>query len=177
MDRSKILFGEMQAAQKQPLILTLRVDAKSQAFFDQLRQQYFPPERNFLKAHLTLFHQLPDVEVTHQYLSSLRIAPFKLQVTGLKNLGGGVAYRVESADLMHIHHEISKLFFGVLIAQDKQGFRPHIVVQNKVLPEKAKELLGQLEAKFEPFEIQASDLDLWRYLGGPWEFVRYYSFK
>jgi len=56
--------------QKQPLILTLKLDEESQAFFDKQRALYFPPERNFLKAHLTLFHQLPDEPETLDYFSN-----------------------------------------------------------------------------------------------------------
>jgi hypothetical protein len=43
----------------QPLILTLRMDERSQERFDRLRETHFPPERNYLRAHLTLFHKLP----------------------------------------------------------------------------------------------------------------------
>ena len=42
-----------------PLILTLRLDPESQARFDALRRAHFPPERNLLGAHVTLFHALP----------------------------------------------------------------------------------------------------------------------
>ena len=42
-----------------PLVLTLVLDAQSFAFFDGLRRRHFPPERNVIAAHLTLFHALP----------------------------------------------------------------------------------------------------------------------
>ena len=35
------------------------VDADSFARLDSLRRRFFPPERNVLSAHLTLFHALP----------------------------------------------------------------------------------------------------------------------
>ncbi len=116
------------------LILTLRLDAESQAFFDRMRLAHSSPERNFLKAHLTLFHQLPDNESTIVGLTGLNIAPCDLQVTGLINLGGRVDYRVESQSLIYFHRRLSAYFADVLIPQDRQGFWPHIVVQNKVLP-------------------------------------------
>ncbi len=42
----------------EPLILTLKMDDRSQERFDRLRELYFPPERNYLSAHLTMFHKL-----------------------------------------------------------------------------------------------------------------------
>ena len=44
------------------LILTLIIDGEAQNFFNILRQRYFPAERNYLDAHLTLFHNLPGNE-------------------------------------------------------------------------------------------------------------------
>ncbi|MCF0072698.1 2'-5' RNA ligase family protein [Dyadobacter sp. CY261] len=43
-----------------PLVATLLIAPAAQAYFDDLRRQYFPKERNFLNAHLTLFNALPD---------------------------------------------------------------------------------------------------------------------
>lgn len=35
------------------------MDERSSAFFQRLRQGHFPRDRNFIPAHLTLFHKLP----------------------------------------------------------------------------------------------------------------------
>jgi len=164
----------MQTEQN-PLILTLQLDAKSQAFFDEQRERYFPPERNFLKAHLTLFHQLPDNEATRYYFKNITFTPFELQVTGLMNLGGGVAYSLNSPELSGLHWQISTHFENRLIPQDKQALRPHVVIQNKVKPEAARQLFATLEHAFEPFTVQAMGLTLWRYLGGAWEFVDHFN--
>ncbi|GAA1871360.1 2'-5' RNA ligase family protein [Pseudonocardia ailaonensis] len=43
-----------------PLIVTATLDAPTQERFDALRRRHFPSDRNFLAAHLTLFHALPD---------------------------------------------------------------------------------------------------------------------
>jgi hypothetical protein len=43
----------------EPLILTLRMDDLSQQGFNRLREEHFPKARNFIPAHLTLFHKLP----------------------------------------------------------------------------------------------------------------------
>jgi len=39
-------------------ILTAEMDDDSFAWLAGLRRRHFPPERNFLPAHLTLFHRL-----------------------------------------------------------------------------------------------------------------------
>lgn len=167
----------MQAAEAQPLILTLRIDAESRAFFSAQRKLYFSPERNYLEAHLTLFHQLPDVPETFTYMESLQQKVFDLQVTRLMNLGAGVAYKIESAELLALHRKLAAHFADVLIPQDKQGFRPHITVMNKVKPDEAKALLGELSEKFEPFSARAIGLDIWVYLGGPWEHKATFLFE
>jgi hypothetical protein len=110
--------------QEQPLILTLKLDEESRAFFNAQRKQYFPPERNFLDAHLTLFHQLPAEPATYRFLTGLVHEPFSLTITGLINLGAGVAYRIESPELLALHKLLSVQFREVLILQDRQGFRP-----------------------------------------------------
>ena len=163
--------------QKQPLILTLRLDDESQAFFNSQRKYYFPPERNVLDAHLMLFHQLPDAEATYDNLAAIRCEPFNLQVTGLMNLGAGVAYRTESPEIDTLHKLLRSKFLEVLIPQDLHGYRPHITIMNKSTPEKARALIAELSAGFQPFSIQATGLDLWTYLNGPWQHERTYLFK
>jgi|SRR4051812_40380682 hypothetical protein len=43
-------------------ILTAEMDPESFAWLDRLRQQHFPPERNLLSAHLTMFHRLSSAQ-------------------------------------------------------------------------------------------------------------------
>ncbi|GAA3929213.1 hypothetical protein GCM10022406_13380 [Hymenobacter algoricola] len=93
-----------------PLILTLALDDAAAAFFNERRQLYFPKERNYLAAHLTLFHHLPGTEQAgitaqlRQYCQACK--PLPLQVSGLQFLGQGVAYRLESAALEALHREL-----------------------------------------------------------------------
>lgn len=159
-----------------PLILTLRLDQESQSFFNGQRELYFPPSINLLKAHLTLFHQLPDNQFTYDILQNLEYQVFELSVTGLLNIGYGVAYKIESAELKALHHKFKNYFNAILIPQDKQGFRPHITIQNKVNPTNALQLYQKLSKEFLPMVLQAEGLDLWRYLKGPWQHVKYYNF-
>ncbi|SEN96270.1 2'-5' RNA ligase superfamily protein [Mucilaginibacter gossypiicola] len=165
----------MQTEQN-PLILTLRLDEKSQAFFNEMRKRHFPPERNFLKAHLTLFHQLPSEVMTWEYFSSLQYRIFAMKVTGLCYLGAGVAYDIDSGELQELHRKLSQYFHKVLIPQDRQPFKPHITIQNKVTPAASKDLLIELMGNFKPFTVTATGLDLWEYLGGPWRHSSSYDF-
>ena len=151
-------------------ILTLRFDEKSQAHFEQMRQRYFPPERNQIPAHLTLFHMLPRIaEVADVLAAAAKIKPFAVQVTGLRSLGRGVAYTLGSTELAGLQRRLAESFAEHLSAQDRQKFQPHVVIQNKATGESARALLELLRAGFRGFEVSAEGLDLWHYLGGPWE--------
>ena len=164
----------------QPLILTLEMDERSQKRFDRLRELHFPRERNYLNAHLTLFHKLPG---EHQAVISVDLqdlclhqTPFTLNATGLRFLGRGVAYELSSPGLSALRRDLARRWDPWLGAQDRQGFKPHVTVQNKVPPEMARALHGQLQATFTPFEVDGLGLLLWRYLDGPWELVGTYPF-
>jgi 2'-5' RNA ligase len=161
-----------------PLILTLTLNPEAEQFFNQLRQQQFPPERNFLAAHLTLFHHLPQepkiLDDIKRYCTQQQ--PFSLPVTGVIRLGQGVAYKLESLVLQTSHQQLQQQWQSRLIPQDRQTLRPHITVQNKVTPAQAQDLLQQLRSTFSPFEVTGIGLRLWRYLGGPWELLQTFPF-
>ena len=165
----------------EPLILTLRMDDLSQRYFDRLREEHFPKARNFIPAHLTLFHKLPgdrEREIS-ETLDDLRRQqrPLSLTAAGLVFMGRGVGYRLESPALQSVRRRLADAWWPWLGAQDRQGFRPHVTVQNKVPSDAARALHGRLEETFAPFEVGAEGLLLWRYLGGPWEPVGSYGFE
>ena len=157
------------------------MDESSQGRFDNLRELHFPPERNYLKAHLTLFHKLPgerEAEISTELREICReLEPFTLAATGLRFLGRGVAYELSSPQLPALRRELARSWEPWLGAQDRQGFKPHVTVQNKVSPEQARALHEELLATFSPFEIEGLGLLLWRYLGGPWEPAATYLFS
>lgn len=156
-----------------PLILTLRFDEESFARFDAQRRQHFPPARNHIPAHLTLFHDLPGDrhgEIADGLASVVaRQAPFHLKVSSLRFLGQGTAYAIDSPELQRLRAEIAGRWSAHLTRQDAQGFRPHVTIQNKTDAAIAKALFEQLSVSFVPFEAKATGLLLWRYRGGPWE--------
>lgn len=158
------------------MILTVRLDEQSQAHFDKLREAHFPPERNFLKAHLTLFHKLPDSPETAELIADLKHPRFNMQVSKLIHLGAGVAYKLEAPELSSLRNGIKVKFEAALSAQDRKGFRAHITIQNKTSPEQASALMAELSKDFTPFEVKATGLDLWNYLGGPWLHKQFFPF-
>ena len=163
---------------KEPLILTLAMNNEAEVFFNTLRQQHFPAERNYLAAHLTLFHHLPQKPKILENVAQLcaRQPVLVLQVVDVVSIGRGVAYKLESAALKQLHKQLQEQWQPWLIPQDRQALWPHVTIQNKVAPEVAHSLLRELKNAFAPFEVQGVGLRLWNYLGGPWEFVRQFSF-
>ncbi|WP_223648973.1 2'-5' RNA ligase family protein [Hymenobacter psoromatis] len=164
-----------------PLILTLLLDAASQAFFDEQRRRYFPPKINYLSAHLTLFHALPGAEEAAIIADLAEAAanepgPLPLRVTGLKFMGRGVMYTLDNPTLPALHRRLQRQWQPWLSAQDSQSLRPHITVQNKVDPAVARALLAELSAGFKAFEALGTGLALWAYRGGPWERRQVFEF-
>jgi len=164
-----------------PLILTAAIDKAAFAFFDGQRSRYFPPERNQLSAHLTLFHALPPSQADEVAVRCRLLArgqpPVAAQATGLMNLGKGVAYRVQAPELVRLRAELADAWLPLLSAQDRGGFSPHITIQNKAEPATARALLAALAATFEPIRFQVVGFDLWRYFGGPWEAAGSFGFR
>jgi 2'-5' RNA ligase len=164
----------------QPFILTLELDSHSFKIFNALRQEHFPPEKNFLAAHLTLFHKLPGEEEASIKTTLKDLAAstktFALTFSTLRFLGKGVAVNVESAELLELRKKLAVSWTAWLEAQDKQPFKPHITVQNKVTPELAQALFENFSKSWVPFSGRGTGLLLWRYLGGPWELVEKFSF-
>jgi 2'-5' RNA ligase len=141
-------------------VLTLRLDDASFAAFDALRRRHFPPERNFLPAHLTLFHQLPeddDAAVRPVLATAAAATPaFPLEFTGPRSLGRGVAFDVRSDALRRLRRQLADAFEPWLTRQDAQGFRPHVTVQNKASAESARQLLAALATSSPPANANAN---------------------
>jgi hypothetical protein len=157
-----------------PLILTLALDAASQAWLEALRQAHFPPERNLVPAHVTLFHALPgDAEAAvgallrRQCATMAEAVPVRLGPPRL--LGRGVALAVTAPEVAALRTRLATAWRDRLTRQDAQGWRPHATVQNKVSPEAARALHAALSATLPPREARAEGVLLWRYRGGPWE--------
>lgn len=163
-----------------PLILTVAFDGATFARLDGLRRRYFPPERNVVPAHLTLFHALPGEEAgtIRRELAEIcrQQKPFDLEATGLRSLGRGVAVAFSSPELVRLRQALAREWRDWLTAQDSAKIAPHVTVQNKVAPDTARATLAELGAEFRPFTARAEGLNLWRYLGGPWQVEKAFRF-
>ena len=154
-----------------PLIVTAELDPATAAWLDDLRARHFPPERNFLRAHLTLFHALPRrPELPRSpVLDAVVEPPF--------TLGRGVAFAVACPPLIALRRRIAATFGdGELTAQDRGWSRPHVTVQNKVDPAVAVALHADLAAGYAARPATIGGLALWEYRGGPWLFLERRSF-
>lgn len=156
-----------------PIIVSALFGAQDQAWFDRQRAKHFPPERNHLAAHLTMFHHLPPssaAEVKQRLAAATRgLSAPAARIAGVFSLGRGVAYRIDSPGLAAIRADLADAFAGLLTPQDQAGWRAHVTVQNKVEPRVAKALLADLSANFLPRSVAVAGLAAWWYRGGPWE--------
>ncbi len=162
------------------LIVTAELGGEDQAWLDRLRRTHFPPERNLLSAHLTMFHALApslEGEARRRLAEAARASPPRAEMAGLMDLGGGVAFRVVSDALDSIRADLAEAFRGSLTAQDGPGWRPHVTIQNKVAPKVARALIAELQRGFTPRRLAIAGLGLHRYLGGPWEQLAIYRFR
>ncbi|MEO7277734.1 MAG: 2'-5' RNA ligase family protein [Sphingomicrobium sp.] len=162
------------------LIVTAELGAADLALLDGLRQAHFPPERNVVAAHLTVFHALPpsaQSEVRVRLAELARGPAPRASIEGLMDLGGGVAYRIVSPDLDRIRASLAEQLHGLLSAQDSGGWRPHVTIQNKVPAREARLLREALQRSFAPRPLAISGLGLHRYLNGPWERIAVYAFR
>ena len=157
-----------------PFIVTLALDPALEQRFERDRQAWFPARLNQIPAHVSMFHHLPGDE--HRAVVATieavcgSTAPFPVEVTGPIGLGRGTAYRLRCPD--HVHRTLSAQWRDWLTAQDRQSWRPHVTIQNKVDPAEARALLARLMDGFVPFGGLATGIRLWRYLGGPWSLVQ-----
>lgn len=146
-----------------------------------LRNEHFPPERNYLSAHVTLFHALPpscEGEVKRALAAiAAENAPVSGFLEGVMPLGRGTALKLTSPDMIAIWHDLADRFHGLLTPQDQQKPRLHVTIQNKVSPADAKALQAALEPDIEPRPFSFRGLSLHIYRGGPWDFVRTYAFR
>ena len=162
------------------LIVTAELGAEDFAWLDALRRRHYPPERNKVPAHLTLFHALApsaEGEIRTRLAGLARQQPPEARIAGLMDLGGGVAFRIVSDGLEALRGELAHDLHGLLGAQDSGGWRPHVTIQNKVEPKAARALRRSLEQGFAPRPLRIAGLGLHRYVGGPWETLALYRFR
>jgi len=163
-----------------PLIATLGFDPGTFARLDALRRRYFPPERNLVPAHVSLFHALPPEEeeaiVAAVAGKVASIGPIPLRFAALQRLGRGMAVQVNAPGLAAVHRSLAETFRPWLTPQDRQPFRPHVTIMNKADRADVELAYHQLGAAWEPFEGAGTAVLLWAYRGGPWDPVAEFRF-
>ena len=146
-----------------------------------LRTEHFPPERNVLKAHITLFHSFaPSLrEELPRFLSRMagEFARPAAEVTGLMDLGGGTALAVRSSSLLAVRELIADHFWDMLTKQDQGGKILHITIQNKVSRAEAVALQAELGSRLLQWRFAFTGLGLHLYRGPHWEAVNSWKFR
>ncbi|NOG69243.1 2'-5' RNA ligase family protein [Roseicella sp. DB1501] len=159
----------MAGEEAAPLVLTLGLDAATQAWLEALRQRHFPPDRNRVPAHVTLFHALPGGAAAEIWATladeAAALPPAPVTVGPPRLLGRGVALAIASPTIAALRARLGAAWQGWLTAQDRQPWRPHATVQNKVAPEAARALHRQLTVETAVRSARAAALLLWHYRG------------
>lgn len=164
-----------------PFIVTAELPADLFAWADSLRRAHFPPERNHLHAHVTLFHALAPslVDELRRVLGQQAAAnaPVEARLEGLMNLGRGTALAIHSPAMLAIREAIAGHFHGALTSQDQHAPRLHITIQNKVTAAKVHKLQRELGPTLLPRDFRFTGLGLHIYRGGPWEAAGRWVFR
>jgi len=164
----------------EPLIVSALLGPEDFAWLDGLRRAHYPPARNRLPAHLTLFHHLPPSlapELKQRLTEAARSPHPRAEAAGLLDLGQGVAIRIVSPDLEAIRADLADAFAILLMPQDKAGWRPHVTIQNKVPPAEARALRASLAARFTPRAVTIEGLAAWSYRDGLWAPLSRHMFR
>lgn len=173
---------EAPAARKPgaPLLVTAELPPDVLAWADALRRAHYPPERNRLRAHVTLFHALPpsvEAELV-QVLSDLarRAAP-AARVNGLMKLARGTALAVDSPDMVELHALIADRMHGLLTQKDARPLRLHVTIQNKVTDATARTLQAELEPSLQAISFRFRGFGLYAWEEGLWREIRTIPFR
>ncbi len=162
-----------------PLLVTLGFDRATFERLDGLRARYFPPERNQIPAHLSLFHHLPGEEreaIDETLARAARSSgPIPLTFADVKRIGRGLILPARAPGLAPLRAGLARSFGPWLTDQDRQSFHPHVTIMNKAERAEVDSALDQLRAGYQPWTGRGERLLLWRYLGGPWEAVEEYD--
>ncbi len=162
------------------IIVTATFGDGDNGWLQQLRRDHYPPERNRVPAHLTLFRQLPpsaEAELATRLKRAAAARPPVAAISGIVDLGQGTALRVESEALESLREELADALRGLLTSQDLAHWNPHVTIQNKVTGREARALQQQLRARFRRRPLAIKGLAAWRYLDGPWAPIRSWPFR
>ena len=165
----------------QPFIVTAELPVDIFSWANGLRCTHFPPERNHLAAHVTLFHAFaPSLrrELVGVLARLAQECPAPVaRIENVMDLGRGTALEIRSPDMLAIRAEIAAHFHGALIAQDSHAPRLHITIQNKVERPRAAALQAELAAALKPRKFAFTGLGLHLYLDPKWQQLNIWKFR
>lgn len=166
---------------RQPLLVCAELPDDVLAWADGLRRAHYPPERNRLRAHVTLFHGLPPSasDAVEDVLARLaaRHAPPEARIAGLMDLGHGTALAVDSPVIAVLHAEIAAALHGLIQQRDARRLRPHITVQAKVGRAEAEALQRELRPRITSCSFRFRGFGLYRWDGALWNFAKLHPFR
>lgn len=162
-----------------PLLVVAELPADVFAWAQALRQAHYPPARNRMGAHVTLFHGLPPSAEMHVrgLLSALsRRPPPDATIRGLMDLGRGTAFAIDSPGMAHLHEEMAERLHGLIQQKDARPLRLHITIQNKVAPADARALQAAMTPSFEQRAFRFRGFGLYSWTGEIWQRDRVFPF-
>lgn len=164
-----------------PLIVTAQLPRDLHRWANELRLTHYPPERNFVDAHVTLFHALPPSLEAEARQELARAAganrPVRAEITGLLSLDRGTAIALHSPAMLALRDDLAERFHGMLSAQDSHRPRLHITIQNKAPAAEARALQNRLAPGIERRRFAFAGLALHAYEGGPWRSLGSWPFR
>lgn len=171
----------MPVAPDAVLIVTLGFDPATFERLDGMRSRYFPPERNFIPAHVSLFHHLPGVhegDIDATLAEAARASgTIDLAFREVRRMDRGFLIAVDAPMLAEVHARLARSFRAWLTPQDRQPFRAHVTIMNKAEREDAARAFDEVRAGWAPWRGIGDRLLLWEYRGGPWDAVAEYPFS
>jgi len=168
------------AAAGYTLLVTAELPPDVFAWADALRRTHYPPERNRLGAHVTLFHGLPpsaEGEVRRLLGEIARRPPPEARIAGLMDLVRGTAFAVDSPQLAALHGEMAEALHGLIQQKDTRPLRLHITVQNKVAREAACALQAELAEHLPACSFHFRGLGLSQWRDELWNLAQIYPFR
>jgi 2'-5' RNA ligase len=164
-----------------PLVLTLEMDGESFAHLDGLRREHYPPERNLVPAHVTLFHSLPsgharEVRALLNAISAKQ-KPLEVSVGEVRTTERGVAIFLHSPQLHAFRETLAAEWWPWLTDRDTAGFVPHVTIQSNVSAGEAGRTRASVAGRLRVSRIRGVGAHLWRYREGRWEDAQLFRFR
>lgn len=175
------MAGNRLTAAPDGLVLTLEMDGESFAQLDALRREHYPPERNRVPAHVTLFAQLPVAHGREIKALLTQVAaaeePFDIAIAGVKAMERGVAVALYAPQLHQLREELLDEWWHWLDERELTLFQPHVTIQNNVSEAEAGRTQKSVAAALRLRRIRGVGLHLWRFVDGHWKSERLFRFR